>query len=134
MVILPAIKYALIFGDNVYFYMVKNFTLIFLLGFLTHFSGIAQEKFAVAAKEDAPVKIVKFYPNPATTSITFELPKGSSYTLQIYNFMGKKVYEIKNTAVSNLIDLNNFTRGVYIFQLRNASGKIVESGKFQVSK
>ena len=114
--------------------MVRNFTLFFLLGILLHSSGFGQGKFAVAAKEDGPVKIVKFYPNPATTSITFELPKGSSYTLQIYNFMGKKVYEIKNTAVSNLIDLNNFTRGVYIFQLRNASGKIVESGKFQVSK
>ena len=114
--------------------MVRNFTLTFLLVFLLHFSGLAQERFAIGAKEALPVKIVKFYPNPATTNITFELPKGSSYTLQIYNFMGKKVYELKNTATSNFINLSDFNRGVYIFQLRDTNGKIVESGKFQVSK
>lgn len=114
--------------------MVRNFTLTFLLALFLHFSGISQGKFTVAAKEETPVKIVKFYPNPATTNITFELPKGSSYTLQIYNFMGKKVYEIKSTAATNLVNLNDFNRGVYIFQLRDTNGKIVESGKFQVSK
>ncbi|MCC6288682.1 MAG: T9SS type A sorting domain-containing protein [Chitinophagaceae bacterium] len=114
--------------------MVKNFTLTFLLALILHFSGSSQEKFAVAARETSSVKIVKFYPNPATTNITFELPKGSSYTLQIFNFMGKKVYEIKSTTTSNFVNLNDFNRGVYIFQLRDASGKIVESGKFQVSK
>ncbi|MFT3948247.1 MAG: T9SS type A sorting domain-containing protein [Agriterribacter sp.] len=113
--------------------MVKNFTLTFLLALLLHFSGFSQEKFAVAGKESS-VKLVKFYPNPATTNITFELPKGSSYTLHIYNFMGKKVLEIKSSTTTNLINLNDFNRGVYIFQLRDAGGKIVESGKFQVSK
>jgi hypothetical protein len=29
---------------------------------------------------------------------------------------------------------DNYLRGLYIYQLRDASGRIVESGKFQVSK
>ena len=114
--------------------MVKIFTLAFLLTLFLHFPGMGQARYSVAVKEGNPVKIVKFYPNPATTNITFELPKGSSYMLQIYNFMGKKVFEVKNAAAVNLVNLTDFNRGIYIFQLLDNTGKIVESGKFQVSK
>ncbi|MFT3700954.1 MAG: T9SS type A sorting domain-containing protein [Agriterribacter sp.] len=116
--------------------MVRTFTLTFLLGVLIHFSGFSQEKLLAVNKDAATFKIVKFYPNPATTIITFELQKGkeNSYNLQIYNFLGKKVLEIKNTQSSNQVNLNDFDRGVYIFQLRDPNGKIIESGKFQVSK
>lgn len=116
--------------------MVRIFTLTFLLGLLLHFSGISQEKFPVVNKDASTFKIVKFYPNPATTAITFEFQKGKeiSYNLQIYNFLGKKVLEIKNTTASNQVNLSDFDRGVYIFQLRDLNGRIIESGKFQVSK
>ena len=49
---------------------------------------------------EAEEKIVKFYPNPAVSYITFELDKdlnnntNKSYSLQIYNFLGRKVYEV----------------------------------------
>ena len=118
-----------------YIYMVRNFTLIFLAGCLLHFSGFGQEKYFPAPKEPA-VKILKFYPNPATTFINFEFQKSYDryYTLYIYNFLGKKVFEITNVSVANQVNLTDFTRGVYIFQLRDKAGKIIESGKFQVSK
>ena len=29
---------------------------------------------------------------------------------------------------------NNYSRGLYIYQLQDLSGKLVESGKFQVNK
>ena len=46
--------------------------------------------------------------------------------------MGKKVYEFKpNTEHINL-SLEGYYRGVYIYQLRDSNGKIIESGKFQV--
>jgi hypothetical protein len=32
------------------------------------------------------------------------------------------------------VDLADFNRGVYIYHLRDLSGKIIESGKFQVSR
>lgn len=80
-------------------------------------------------------KIVKLYPNPASSVIYFEfsnLDKTTSF--QVFNFMGKKVYELQNISNKNTVDLSNFYRGVYIFQLRDKNGKIVESGKFQVVK
>ncbi|MBX2923663.1 MAG: T9SS type A sorting domain-containing protein [Chitinophagaceae bacterium] len=116
----------------------KNFTLLLLLGCMLHFSGFGQEKNGIVpvAAKDFTVKLIKFYPNPATTVINFEFQQGydKSYNFQIYNFLGKKVLEINNVSVNNQVNLSDFNRGVYIFQLRDKSGKILESGKFQVSK
>jgi hypothetical protein len=85
---------------------------------------------------DAAQRIMKFYPNPATTFIKAEFQKNfnAGYSLQIINFIGKQVYEAKNVNSSTTLDLSTYTRGVYIYQLKDPSGKVIESGKFQVSK
>lgn len=80
---------------------------------------------------------VKFFPNPATTVINFEFRKTNPetvYTLQVYSFIGKKVSEVVVANNKTTISLDNYFRGVYIFQLRDKTGRIVESGKFQVAK
>lgn len=80
--------------------------------------------------------VVRFYPNPAVTQITFDFPKNAdrNFTFQVYNFLGKKVHEQKDLPPKTTIDLSDYFRGIYIFQLRDKNGKIVESGRFQVSK
>lgn len=82
------------------------------------------------------VKLLKSYPNPATTVINFEFQKDfdKSYSFQIFSFIGKKVYELQSVNQKNTISLDQFSRGVYIYQLRDQSGKIIEAGKFQVIK
>mgnify|MGYP006972337992 CR=1 FL=1 len=52
----------------------------------------------------------------------------------IFNFMGKKVYELKNTPPSININLSDFVRGLFVFQIRDQNGAVIESGKFQVTK
>lgn len=81
-------------------------------------------------------KILKFYPNPAVSRITFSFEQGydRNYSFQIFNFIGKKVYELQAVAPKTLIDVSNFYRGVYIFQVRDKSGKISHSGTFQVAR
>jgi hypothetical protein len=85
---------------------------------------------------DPEVKIVKFYPNPAISFITFDfqkpIDKGSSF--QIFSFIGKKVYDNNSIDQKTVVNLSDFYRGIYIFQLRDQTGKILESGKFQVAK
>ncbi|WP_026770686.1 T9SS type A sorting domain-containing protein [Asinibacterium sp. OR53] len=86
---------------------------------------------------DVQTKIIRFYPNPATTVISFEFDKSvdKSYSLQIYNFIGKKMTEIRVNESKITIPLDdNYFRGLYIYQLRDANSRIVESGKFQVNK
>lgn len=80
--------------------------------------------------------IVRFYPNPATTFVNFDVQKASDkgYSIQVFNFLGRKMFEANNVSQSTRLNLTDFNRGVYIYQLRDRSGKVVESGKFQVSK
>ena len=82
-------------------------------------------------------RIVKLYPNPATSYVTFDLQKSfkQGLTLNIYSgVLGKKMYESANVPSKLTIPLDDFNRGVYIYHVSDASGKIIESGKFQVSR
>ena len=81
-------------------------------------------------------RIVKTYPVPAISYITIEPVKttNTSYVLVIYNFLGRKMFEKQNFSQKTTIMLDEFTRGVYIYHLSDLSGRLVESGKFQVSK
>jgi len=85
---------------------------------------------------DGPDRIVKFYPNPATSFITFDLQKtiDKGCDIQVFNLLGKVVFEQKNIPLRTTINLTDYSRGVYIYQLRDHDGKILDSGKFQVSK
>jgi hypothetical protein len=82
-------------------------------------------------------KLVKLYPNPAVAYVNFELKDNNRkmLTLQIYNgILGKKMVEYKISGDRYTLNLNDFTRGLYIYHLVDPNGKILESGKFQVSK
>ena len=99
-----------------------------------NFTSFAQNKIA-SGDPAATAKMIRFYPNPASAVITFEFLRANdnSYTLQVFNFMGKKVTETNVTGQRISFSLVGFYRGVYIFQLRDQYGKIVDSGKFQVA-
>ena len=110
--------------------MKRIYTILLMVSFT--FGAIAQDRPATPEQ----VK-VRFYPNPATTVINFEFKKTNPeavYTLQVYNFIGKKVSEIVVANNKTSVNLDNYFRGVYIFQLRDKTGRIIESGKFQVAK
>lgn len=97
---------------------------------------MAQSNRTPAGNVENVVKVVRFFPNPASSFINFEFKdiKVSEYSFKIFNFIGKKVLEINNLTPRTVVNLNDYFRGVYIFQLADRNGKIVESGKFQVVK
>jgi gamma-glutamylcyclotransferase (GGCT)/AIG2-like uncharacterized protein YtfP len=82
-------------------------------------------------------KIIQIYPNPATTVInfTFQVKSTQQHILQIYSFIGKKMYEtrVQDTKLTVQLD-ENYYRGIYVYQLRDIAGRLIESGKFQVIK
>lgn len=107
---------------------------ILLFGFIAFGSSFVAEGEAGALVN---TKIIKAYPNPATSYIVFEFDKSvdRSYTLQIYAFYGKKMAELHiNESKLNINLDDSYMRGLYIYQLVDQSGKIIESGKFQVNK
>jgi len=85
---------------------------------------------------DTEKKVYKFYPNPAVSYITFELVKeaNKSYTLQIFSFLGKMVKDEKEITDKRTVNLSDLNRGLYTFQLKDESGRITDSGIFQVNK
>lgn len=80
--------------------------------------------------------VVKCYPNPAISFINFEFSSDidKSYTLYIYSFVGRKMYEQPVSGKKVVVTLNDYYRGIYVFQLRDKTGRIVETGKFQVEQ
>lgn len=80
-------------------------------------------------------RVIKFYPNPAVSQITFDFQQNTdkSYSFQVYNFVGKKVLDVPAVTQKTVVNVTDFYRGVYIFQVRDKTGKMIDSGKFQVS-
>ena len=102
-------------------------------GFVPGSNGFYDSFFSAPATS----KVIRFYPNPATTIINFEFDKSveSTTLIAIYSFYGKKMSEqrLSSNKVSFTLD-DHYTRGLYIFQLRDQAGRLIESGKFQVNK
>ena len=103
---------------------------------LLSLAASSQERNSTSPGQEPATKIIKFYPNPATSIINFDFQRGydKSYIFQIFNFLGKKVYEVTNVTPKTIVNLSDFYRGAYIFQLKDKNGKMIDSGKFQVSK
>jgi len=82
------------------------------------------------------VSYIRLYPNPATTIVNFDFQKGydRGYSIQVFNLLGKVMYEQQNLPERASINLSQFSRGVYIYYLRDRSSQLLESGKFQVVK
>jgi hypothetical protein len=98
----------------------------------------SQDRRPSPSEKESVVRVVRFYPNPATSLITFDLQQAdekqySQLNLQIYNLTGKKVFEVGQITPKTIVNVNDLYRGVYIFQLKDKSGRVIDSGKFQVA-
>jgi hypothetical protein len=105
------------------------YILIFIIGL--NFTSFSQNKPA-----DVQQKLVKLYPVPASSVINFDFQKGydRTYSLQIFNFMGKRVFEVKNLPSKVIVPLTDFFRGLYYYHIIDKNKRIVETGRFQVIK
>lgn len=110
--------------------------LLSILAILVLLAGSTAAQTAPRNLPAAGDRIVKLYPNPASTIINFELPREMERThiIQVYTFMGKKVTDVPSRGSRTTLDVSQYNRGLYIYHLVEIStGKVVESGKFQVS-
>ena len=66
---------------------------------------------------------VQIYPNPASTQITIDA--GSNWNevtaLELYDLSGRKVWSERVNARTTLVNLSNFSEGIYILKL-NGTG------------
>jgi hypothetical protein len=86
--------------------------------------------------DDPLLKYVNTYPNPASSILNIKIQKGNSrsFTFQILNSIGKQMYRAAALPTFFTIDLRGqgFYRGIYVYQLLDRNGALVESGKVVV--
>ncbi len=112
--------------------LITILSIILLIGFQSN--GQSPKNLPIPGNNE---RIVKTFPNPATSFITFDIQSNYKNGLSIYIYngvLGKKMYESANVQEKTTVTLTDFTRGMYIYHLVDATGKIIESGKFQVSR
>ena len=116
--------------------MWKSFTILLTSIMLLTTLATKAQTYKTNPSSDGGSKIVKLYPNPASSRINFELQHNNDqvYDLIVFNFLGKMVDQVKNVSSKTTVELDNYYSGLYIFQLRDHQGNLVESGKFNVVK
>ena len=100
---------------------------------LTAVCAKAQDTRVPAAEPQAQVRV---YPNPAQSYITIDLQSNyqKGLTIAVYSFLGKKMYESQNVAEKTTLTLNDYNRGIYVYHVTGPDGKVLFTGKFQVSR
>jgi len=113
--------------------LVKKFVAILILATLAQ-AGFAQK--SIGPANNATSKLVHFFPNPASAFINFEFkqPVEQGSVIQFYSFLGRKMNSQPISGNRVTVNLTEFITGIYIFQVRDASGRLLESNKFQVAK
>ncbi len=83
-----------------------------------------------------PQAQVRVYPNPAQSYITIDLQNNyqKGLTIAVYSFLGKKMYESQNVSEKTTLTLNDYNRGIYVYHVIGSDGKVLFTGKFQVSR
>jgi plastocyanin len=58
------------------------------------------------------------FPNPASNSVTVQLPSGTEEaTVQFYDYLGRLALSKKVTSAKNILDVNSLSKGVYILKV-----------------
>lgn len=71
--------------------------------------------------------LVKVYPNPFSTQLTFSLADNVPITVSLYNFLGQQVLQQTFTN-SATINTEQLADGIYLYELRNDKGAL-KTGK-----
>ncbi|HXB13514.1 MAG TPA: T9SS type A sorting domain-containing protein [Bacteroidia bacterium] len=72
------------------------------------------------------------YPNPCTTQITFKYGTEFAKYIVVFDITGRQVVEttMENGSVS--LNTSVYAKGIYLFQVNDKSGNMLDRGKFLV--
>jgi hypothetical protein len=77
---------------------------------------------------------VQVYPNPSSDIINFSIINKDAKTVEVFDITGKNVmtFNVQNTITP--VSVNELPAGVYVYQMKDASGVSLFTGKFNVLK
>jgi len=74
---------------------------------------------------------ISIFPNPSNGDFTFNGLKGEN-TIEVYDFVGKLIYEEKTSQTSIGVNLKEERQGIYVYKIINAATKEISAGKLIV--
>jgi len=80
----------------------------------------------MSAITEAKQNIFDVYPNPTSGLFTIQLDKNLKYDIIISNVLGQEVLTSSTSAMSTVIDLSVFDKGIYTVELKNGSAVYLE--------
>ena len=77
---------------------------------------------------------IKIFPNPATNTISIEIQsdKIHSFDAEIYDLNGKMIFMRNYKTNNSQIDVNNFSKGIYILNIKGNNGTLLKSEKIAI--
>lgn len=82
-------------------------------------------KLGVGLASIKSIGLVSMYPNPATSTINFNLSDAKTYTVNIFDITGKLQASTSVNATQNTIDISNMRAGLYLVSVENNGAKKV---------
>ncbi len=97
---------------------IKNYIYL-LITFFTFLCAYAQEKKFNTSKTDK-IEGLQIYPNPATSGRIYISTENNSQTktIEIYDMLGKKVFEATLNSNNKEINIANLTAGIYLIKIK----------------
>ena|GEM_PF-2579149 len=68
-------------------------------------------------KENLNRSSIKIFPNPARESFSLKLNNIDKVSVKIYNYLGKLVFDKKNIVDNSEININGFSKGIYLVKV-----------------
>lgn len=94
---------------------------------ISTFSPFAVMNFGALAASDFSKSKVSVYPNPFNENLNISTENGG--LVHFYDLSGKLVSTSVLMKGANSLNKSSLAKGVYIYQIKNASGEVVSSGK-----
>lgn len=90
-------------------------------------------KFKTGLAELAAANSVKVYPNPVSDVLNFNIDYNKAASIAITDITGRLIettsFEMNNARV----DVRNYNKGIYFYQITNSNGEAIKGGKFTVN-
>lgn len=77
---------------------------------------------------------IALYPNPVTNELFIEADLEHNASFVAYNVVGKQVINVAIANKVNAINTTDLANGMYVFQLIDSKGEVIQLGKFTVDR
>jgi hypothetical protein len=84
-----------------------------------------------------PINEIQYFPNPVDKylNLIFYVNDGQSFTIQIFNILGKATgFVIRNNVLNGehfYLDFSGYAKGLYLVKLQSKNGKILRTFKIE---